>query len=49
VRPGETLAMLAARYEMSEGALRNANGLKTDALKIGQDLRIPSTELAGEP
>ena len=49
VRPGETLAMLAARYDLTTGALRNANELKSDELKIGQDLKIPSTALAGEP
>jgi N-acetylmuramoyl-L-alanine amidase len=49
VRPGETLAMLAARYDLTTGALRNANELKSDELKIGQDLKIPSTSLAGEP
>lgn len=49
VRSGETLAMLAARYEMSAATLRSANGLKTDELRIGQDLRIPSAEVATQP
>ncbi|WP_290447220.1 N-acetylmuramoyl-L-alanine amidase [Pseudomonas sp. 21LCFQ010] len=49
VRSGETLAMLAARYEMSMATLRSANGLKTDDLRIGQDLRIPSVEVATQP
>ncbi len=46
VSPGETLAMIAVRYQVSAGALRSANNLKTDELKIGQTLNIPSTELA---
>ncbi|WP_274107388.1 N-acetylmuramoyl-L-alanine amidase [Pseudomonas putida] len=48
VRPGETLAMLAVRYQVSAGALRSANKLKTDELKIGQTLNIPATELAAQ-
>ncbi|WP_150640497.1 N-acetylmuramoyl-L-alanine amidase [Pseudomonas fluorescens] len=46
VNPGETLAMIAVRYQVSPAALRNANNLKNDELKIGQTLNIPSTELA---
>ncbi|EGH46888.1 N-acetylmuramoyl-L-alanine amidase, partial [Pseudomonas syringae pv. pisi str. 1704B] len=46
VRSGETLAMLAARYDMNIATLRSANNLKSDELKIGQDLRIPSSEVA---
>ncbi|WPO99534.1 N-acetylmuramoyl-L-alanine amidase [Pseudomonas sp. HR96] len=49
VRSGETLAMLAVRYQVSPGALRNANNLKSDELKIGQNLNIPSTALASQP
>lgn len=49
VRSGETLAMLAVRYQVSPGSLRNANNLKSDELKIGQNLHIPSTALASQP
>ncbi|WP_310504126.1 N-acetylmuramoyl-L-alanine amidase [Pseudomonas sp. JUb42] len=49
VRSGETLAMVAARYDMSPAALRSANDLKSDDLRIGQDLKIPNTELASQP
>ncbi|MEG5265405.1 N-acetylmuramoyl-L-alanine amidase [Pseudomonas sp. JDS28PS106] len=49
VRSGETLAMVAARYDMSVATLRNANNLKSDELRIGQDLRIPSAEVATQP
>jgi N-acetylmuramoyl-L-alanine amidase len=41
--------MISARYDMSMEALRSANKLSSDELKIGQELRIPSAELAGEP
>ena len=49
VRSGESLSMIAVRYDMSMEALRNANKLSSDELKIGQQLKIPSAELAGEP
>lgn len=49
VRSGETLAMVAARYDMSVATLRGANNLKSDELRIGQDLRIPSAEVATQP
>lgn len=48
VRPGETLAMLAARYDLGIATLRSANDLKTDELKIGQEVTIPSTALASQ-
>ncbi|SEJ54720.1 N-acetylmuramoyl-L-alanine amidase [Pseudomonas sp. NFR16] len=49
VRSGESLSMIAVRYDMSMAALRNANNLSSDELKVGQQLKIPSAELAGEP
>jgi N-acetylmuramoyl-L-alanine amidase len=49
VRSGESLSMIAVRYDMSMAALRTANNLSSDELKIGQQLKIPSAELAGEP
>ncbi|MGE6384539.1 N-acetylmuramoyl-L-alanine amidase [Pseudomonas sp. NPDC078416] len=49
VRPGESLSMIAARYDMTMPMLRTANHLSSDELKVGQELRIPSAELAGEP
>lgn len=48
VRPGETLAMIAVRYQVSPATLRSANGLQSDELKIGQHLNIPGTELAAK-
>ncbi|MDD0974294.1 N-acetylmuramoyl-L-alanine amidase [Pseudomonas fontis] len=48
VRPGETLAMIAVRYQVNVASLRSANNLKTDELKVGQHLDIPSTALAAQ-
>lgn len=48
VRPGETLAMLAVRYQVSVTSLRSTNSLKTDELKVGQRLDIPATTLASQ-
>ena len=48
VRPGETLAMLAVRYQVSVASLRNTNSLKSDELKVGQRLDIPATTLASQ-
>jgi N-acetylmuramoyl-L-alanine amidase len=48
VRPGETLAMIAVRYQVNVASLRSANNLKTDELKVGQSLNIPTTALASQ-
>jgi len=48
VRPGETLAMIAVRYQVSVSSLRSANNLKSDELKVGQALNIPTTALAAQ-
>lgn len=49
VRSGESLALLAERYEVSLAALRSANQLKGDVIKVGQTLSIPATTLAAQP
>ncbi|MGV8916430.1 MAG: N-acetylmuramoyl-L-alanine amidase [Pseudomonas sp.] len=49
VRSGETLAMIAVRYQVSVAALRRTNNLSSDELKTGQTLNIPNTELAAQP
>ncbi len=48
VRSGESLSLLAQRYQISPAQLRSANQLKSDALKIGQILTVPATTLAGQ-
>jgi N-acetylmuramoyl-L-alanine amidase len=49
VRSGETLAMIAVRYQVSVATLRHANSLSSDELRAGQRLDIPSTALAAQP
>jgi len=41
IRPGETLSGIAAKYQVTQLALRSANSLANSRLKIGQILRIP--------
>jgi len=36
------------RYQVSVASLRSANSLKTDELKVGQHLNIPTTALAAQ-
>ena len=48
VAPGETLAMLAVRYQVSAATLRSANNLSSDELRVGQTLTIPGAELAAK-
>ncbi|KFX71463.1 N-acetylmuramoyl-L-alanine amidase [Pseudomonas taeanensis MS-3] len=49
VSPGESLALIAQRYQVSLGALRRANSLSSDLIKVGQTLQIPATTLAVQP
>ncbi|NOX75460.1 MAG: AMIN domain-containing protein [Gammaproteobacteria bacterium] len=41
IRRGETLSGIAQQYRVTQLALRSANGLSSDGLRIGQTLRIP--------
>ncbi len=41
VRPGDTLWLLANRFGTTVDAIKNLNGLTSNALRIGQVLRIP--------
>ncbi|TYK66516.1 N-acetylmuramoyl-L-alanine amidase [Colwellia echini] len=43
VRSGESLSVLAERYNISMSELKALNNLKTDSLRIGQTLKIPRT------
>lgn len=52
VQAGDTLGSLAERFGVSEETLRRLNGLRGDALGIGQTLLIPGTPppaSAGDP
>ena len=43
VRSGDTLWLIARRFNTTVDAIKNLNGLTSDNLSIGQVLRIPST------
>ena len=43
VRSGESLSVLAARYNISMNKLKSLNNLKSNSLRIGQTLKIPRT------
>ena len=49
VASGESLALIAQRYQVSLASLRSANSLKSDVIKVGQTLQIPATALAVQP
>nr|WP_222711125.1 N-acetylmuramoyl-L-alanine amidase [Pseudomonas mendocina] len=48
VTRGESLALIAQRYQISLAALRSANKLNGDVIKVGQTLQIPATSLAAQ-
>ena len=41
VKPGDTLYSIAKAYGVSVEALKEANGLKSDVISVGQKLRLP--------
>ncbi|RTR40693.1 AMIN domain-containing protein [Shewanella canadensis] len=41
VRKGESLSVIAHKYQVSITSIKNANGLKSNTLRIGQKLVIP--------
>ncbi|WP_044500110.1 N-acetylmuramoyl-L-alanine amidase [Pseudomonas saudimassiliensis] len=42
VTRGDTLSMIATRYEVSLASLRQANGLGNDQIRVGQVLKVPA-------
>jgi LysM repeat protein len=42
VKSGDNLTKIAAQHGISIKALRAANGLKTDSIKVGQKLKVPA-------
>ncbi len=48
VRSGESVSLLAQRYQVTVTQLRSSNKLRSDVLKVGQILTIPATTLAGQ-
>ncbi|WP_208601358.1 N-acetylmuramoyl-L-alanine amidase [Phytopseudomonas flavescens] len=49
VASGESLALIAQRYQVGLATLRTANSLRSDVIKVGQTLQIPATSLAAQP
>lgn len=45
VRAGDTLSMIATRYEISLASLRQANGLRNDQIRVGQVLKVPAANM----
>lgn len=43
VRSGESLSLLAQRYNVKVSSIKEANNLRSDVVRIGQVLTIPST------
>ena len=43
VKPGETLSHLALRYKVTTDAIKKANALKKDLLRVGKPYKIPQT------
>lgn len=43
VRSGESLSLLAQRYNVKVSSIKQANNMSTDVVRIGQVLNIPST------
>lgn len=43
VRSGDTLSHIAASYSVSVNQLRKLNGLRSDVLRVGQRLKLPSS------
>jgi peptidoglycan endopeptidase LytE len=42
VKSGDTLTKIAKQHGVSLKALRSANNLKTDQIKVGQKIKVPS-------
>jgi LysM repeat protein len=46
VKAGENLTRIAKKHGVSVKAIRQANGLKSDRISVGQKLKIPAAKLA---
>lgn len=49
VKSGDTLSKIASQQGVSVKALRSANNLKTDRIKVGQKLKVPVKAAAAAP
>ena len=48
VKKGDTLLSIALKYKTNVNYLKNINNLRSDALKIGQKLKVPSVNNSGK-
>lgn len=48
VRRGETLWSIAQQYDVEPAALASANGVRNNAIKVGQKLRLPTADAVSE-
>ena len=48
VRPGDSLWLIAQKYQTTVDAIKKMNGLTSDLLDVGQILKIPSSQAAPE-
>lgn len=49
VKSGDSLIKISKNVGVSVKALKSANGLKTDAIKVGQKLKVPAATAAAAP
>lgn len=45
VQRGDTLSMIATRYDVSLASLRQANSLRNDQIRVGQVLKVPAASM----
>ena len=49
VKPGDTLTKIAKEFRTTPAALRKANSLKTDKIKVGDKLKVPVKAASATP
>ena len=47
VKKGDTLSAIAKKYGTSIKAIKTANGLKSDTIQVGQELKLPASAVTG--
>lgn len=49
VKSGDTLIKIASEHHVTVRALRSANNLRTDSIRVGQKLKLPTKGIAATP
>lgn len=49
VQSGDYLAKVSRKYNVTIAAIKNANGLKSDVIRVGQKLKIPGVNASAAP